>query len=144
METEDLARAICRAVGRVLPFPWQKDAVPPPAEAAVLAVEALTNHADMLEAALSREAGWMPISEAKRDGTAYEVYGLHEQDDPPGAQRGIEKGDHFWAIALFDVWRDAASGGQEWVFSLNGKPLWGKPLMFRYLTIPEVMDAKSD
>lgn len=60
---------------------------------------------------------WNPIHRAPRDGTAVLGYGKHTHS-PADAQRGVKPGDHWWAIMLWDIWREPS----RWVFSKDGKP----------------------
>jgi hypothetical protein len=77
---------------------------------------------------------WRPIAELPpelKNGRGLLVYGLHEHDS--GREGGFQKGDHWWAIALWDVWRKT----DRWVYALSGLPIsWGEPTHFCELEPP--------
>lgn len=81
---------------------------------------------------------WQPISTAPKDGTAVLGFGIHSGPQPD-AQRGVKAGDYWWAIMLWDVWRnpDAGSWGEKslWVFAKDGKPTWSHPT--HWMPLPE-------
>jgi hypothetical protein len=59
-----------------------------------------------------------------KNGRGLMLYGRHANDS--GRGDGFRKGDHWWAIAVWDVWREAMK--ERWVYALNGEPLsWGEP-----------------
>lgn len=78
-----------------------------------------------------RALEWLPMSSAPKDGTAFLAYGKHTHS-PPDAQRGVKAGDHWWAIILWDVWREP----QQFVFSKDGAPVWSEPQCWRPLLAP--------
>lgn len=63
------------------------------------------------------------MSTAPRDGFAFLVTGVHERDDPPGAERGVKAGMPWWGIALYDIWREP----HRFVFAKDGTALWSEP-----------------
>lgn len=78
---------------------------------------------------------WRPIETAPQDGFGFLAYGRHAADCPlPGANRW-RKGDHWWAIVQWDIWREP----HQWVFGKDGRPLreWGEPLLWQPLEPPE-------
>lgn len=75
--------------------------------------------------------GWRPISEAPKDGTAFLAYGVHSDDDPSGAARGVKRGDHWWAILLFDVWQQ-----YRFRFAKDGTFPWSEPTHWMPLPAP--------
>ena len=83
-----------------------------------------------------REVGaireWRPIDLAPLDGSAFLAYGIHDTDDPPGAQRGVKAGDHWWAILLWDIWRTP----NQFVFAKDGSLPWSEPTRFQPLPSP--------
>ncbi len=71
---------------------------------------------------------WQPIETAPKSGKAFLAYGKHDiYANPP---RGVEDGDHWWAIILWDVWRKP-----QWVFSKDGYPTWSNPT--HWMPLPE-------
>lgn len=78
---------------------------------------------------------WQPIAGAPKDGVAFLAYGRHT-GSPSDAQRGMEAGDHWWAIIQWDVWRPYEDGGRRWVFCKDGAPLWSSPLAWCALEVP--------
>ena len=74
--------------------------------------------------------GWRDIASAPRDGNGFIVYGRHAKDCPiqDGRDR-YKKGDHWWAIGCWDIWRSALIGGERFVFCKDGMALdvWGEP-----------------
>jgi hypothetical protein len=98
--------------------------------------------ADAVLAALGQPGlPWRPIAEAKKDGFGILAFGIHDRDSPPGASRQVKAGDHWWAILVWDDWRDAAHGGERWVFAKDGAPAWSAPLYFVELTVPDEVRA---
>lgn len=73
---------------------------------------------------------WLPIDTAPKDGSAFLAYGRHT-DSPESAQRGVKAGDHWWAIILWDVWREPA-----WVFAKDGTSTWSQPTHWLPLPAP--------
>ncbi len=58
------------------------------------------------------------------DGRGLMLYGRHVADS--GREGGFKRGDHWWAIALWNVWWQRGpwvNDGPCWCFSLNGRPL---------------------
>ena len=86
---------------------------------------------------------WMDISTAPKDGTAFLAFGIHTTS-PPDAQRGVQPGDHWWAIILYDVWRKREDGGDCWVFSKDGKYTWSPPSHWQPLPAPPQKDATDE
>jgi hypothetical protein len=76
---------------------------------------------------------WQSIDTAPRDGTAFLAYGKHT-GSPPTAQRGVVEGDHWWAIALWDIWR-VGEQPKRWVFAKDGYPTWSDPT--HWMPLPE-------
>ena len=99
--------------------------------------------ADGLGSALRRIAGemaavekWQSIDSAPKDGTAFLAYGRHDHS-PADAQHGVVAGDHWWAIILWDVWRDSGMAQtKRWVFAKDGAKVWSDPLFWQTLEIP--------
>lgn len=81
-----------------------------------------------------RPLPFRPIAAAPRDGTGILAYGLHDRDDAPGAACGVRAGDHWFAILLWDRWREP----HGWVFSKDGMPAWTPPLAFCDLEPPDL------
>ena len=81
------------------------------------------------------EAEWRPMTEAPKDGSAVLGFGIHT-GSPPDAQRGVQPGDHWWSIMLWDIWRSRENGGDRWVFAKDGAPVWSEPLRFKLLRVP--------
>jgi hypothetical protein len=81
---------------------------------------------------LLSEREWRPIESAPKDGSAFLAFGLHEFDNPPAAMRGVKRGDYWWAILLWDVWREPAG----FVFAKDGTIPWGNPICWMRLDIP--------
>lgn len=79
---------------------------------------------------------WQPIEAAPRDGNAFLAFGIHTRA-PIDAQRGVKAGDHWWAILLWDVWRDEAYTAFDirWVFAKDGAPPWSMPT--HWMPLPE-------
>jgi hypothetical protein len=77
-----------------------------------------------------------PIAEMPpelKNGRGLMLYGRHATDS--GREGGFRKGDHWWAIAVWNVWREASR--QRWVYALNGEPLiWGEPTHYCELKAP--------
>ena len=97
-----------------------------------------------IEAALDAfQPEWMDISTAPKDGTAFLAFGIHTTS-PPDAQRGVQPGDHWWAIILYDVWRKREDGGDCWVFSKDGKYTWSPPSHWQPLPAPPQKDATDE
>lgn len=87
--------------------------------------------------------GWQEMASAPRDGSGFLAYGVHAQDDPPGAARGVRRGDHWWAIILWDIWRSSADNPDQpmgWVFAKDGAKVWSEPKRWRRLTVPWPFD----
>lgn len=82
------------------------------------------------------EQKWRDIASAPKDGTAVLLYGRHVVDAPPGASRQVKAGDHWWSIALFDVWRPPEDGGRCWVFAKDGQHTWSDPTHWLPLPSP--------
>lgn len=76
---------------------------------------------------------WLPFKDAPKDGNGILAYGRHAEDEGrPGRYR---KGDHWWAIIQWDIWREP----HGWVFGLDGRPFdWGEPIAFAKLTVPGI------
>lgn len=70
------------------------------------------------------------IEGAPKNGTAILAYGVHV-GSPRDAQRGVEAGDRWWGMVLWDVWR-----GGGWVFAKDGAPAWSEPTHFFRLYPP--------
>jgi hypothetical protein len=82
--------------------------------------------------------GWRPIETAPRDGTAILGYGRHTHS-PPDAQRGVVPGDHWWAIILWDIWRESdLARTRLWVFAKDGAVTWSDPTHWQPLPEPPV------
>lgn len=82
---------------------------------------------------------WKPISMAENDpwvtqGGAVLTYGVHTEYAPPGASKQVKPGDHWFAIALLDIWRTPPP--HKWVFAKDGTPLWSNPTHWKYLQPP--------
>jgi hypothetical protein len=77
---------------------------------------------------------WRPIETAPKDGNAFLAYGQHDGPHPDAA-RGVQRGDHWWGIIQWDIWRDQPpSWTDKWVFAKDGKPTWSKPT--RWMPLP--------
>ena len=75
-------------------------------------------------------SGWRPIETAPKDGSAFLGYGVHDMNaNPP---KGVQDGDYWRAIILWDKWRDP----NGWVFSKDGLQLWSKPTHWQPLPEP--------
>jgi hypothetical protein len=85
---------------------------------------------------------WRAIDDAPRDGSAFLAYGRHTERSAKrrDVQQGVQAGDHWWAIILWDVWRrhliQLDHPGLQWVFSKDGSPVWSTPLRWMPLTVP--------
>ena len=77
---------------------------------------------------------WQPIETAPKDGTAFLAYGRHATDNG----KHWQKGDHWWAIILWDIWREP----HRWVFSKDGAPTWSEPLNWMPLPEPPTGDKQ--
>jgi hypothetical protein len=84
-----------------------------------------------------RSDPWRTMADAPRDGTAFLAFGTHTHS-PPDAQRGIAAGDVWWAIILFDVWRDP----HRFVFAKDGAPTWSAPEFWQPLLAPTIGGAR--
>lgn len=73
-----------------------------------------------------------PMFTAPRDGTAFLATGTHNHS-PPGAQRGVMAGDRWWAILLFDIWREPG----RFVFAKDGTPPWSEPKL--WCALPDLL-----
>lgn len=79
---------------------------------------------------------WRTIETAPKDGAAILGYGRHV-DSPSDAQRGVVAGDHWWAIMLWDVWRDSGlAQSHRWVFAKDGARTWSEPTHWMPLPDP--------
>lgn len=79
------------------------------------------------------------MPEELKDGRGLLLYGRHEHENPDTRPNRWRKGDHWWAIALWDVWRPhpAHDTRPRWVFALDGRPLdWGAPTHYCELELP--------
>lgn len=75
---------------------------------------------------------WRTIDSAPRDGFAFLAYGTHTTNN-----RGHwQVGDRWWAILIYDVWREVGMGGGEFVFAKDGAPPWSKPTHWQPLLPP--------
>jgi hypothetical protein len=83
---------------------------------------------------------WQPIEIAPKDGSAFLAYGRHTHR-PKDAQRGVEAGDHWWAIILWDIWRPEEDGGRAWVFAKDGNYTWSAPTHWMPLPDPPAQGA---
>ena len=83
------------------------------------------------------ENAWRPIESAPKDGSAFLAYGVHT-GSPLDAQKGVVAGDHWWAIILWDKWREP-----QWVFSKDGKPTWTLPTYWRPLPTPPPAEGEG-
>ncbi len=98
--------------------------------------EVLRNYA-LLEGAASQpvseavEGAWRPIADAPRDGTGFLAYGVHGDPVSENAAHGVQPGDHWWGIILWDIWR-----GLGWRFSKDGTAMWGAPTHWQPLPSP--------
>lgn len=89
-------------------------------------------------AAAIREAqrDWRTMDSAPRNGSAFLAYGCHITDNISATGKvHWRKGDHWWAIIVYDVWREVGMGGSEFVFAKDGSRTWSDPL--RWLPLPE-------
>lgn len=88
-------------------------------------------------------SAWQPIETAPKDGSAVLGFGLHSGPQPD-AQRGVKAGDYWWAIMLWDVWRNPDAGGwgekSLWVFAKDGKPTWSHPS--HWMPLPDPPESK--
>jgi hypothetical protein len=73
---------------------------------------------------------WHRMDSAPRDGSAFLAYGVHI-GSPPDAQRGVKAGDHWWAIILWDKWREP----HRFVFAKDGAATWSEPT--HWMPLPE-------
>ena len=93
----------------------------------------------LCQASVPDPTGWQPIETAPKDGTAILGFGIHS-GSPPDAQRGVRAGDYWWAIILWDIWRnpDRAGWGERslWVFAKDGTPTWSHPTHWMPLRKP--------
>jgi hypothetical protein len=79
---------------------------------------------------------WKPIRTAPKDGTAFLAYGRHV-GSPSDAQRGVEPGDHWWAIILWDIWREPGLlQKNRWCFAKDGAVTWSDPTHWMPLPDP--------
>lgn len=74
---------------------------------------------------------WKPIESAPKDGNAFLGYGIHDLASG-NAPRGVQTGDYWRAIILWDKWRDP----NRWVFSKDGLPTWSAPTHWQPLPEP--------
>ena len=72
------------------------------------------------------ESQWRTMESAPRDGSAFLAYGIHT-DSPKDAQQGVEAGHSWWAIILYDVYREVGMGGSQFVFAKDGARTWSAP-----------------
>lgn len=76
--------------------------------------------------------GMMP--EDLKNGRGLMLYGRHADDS--GREGSFRKGDHWWAIAVWDIWRPKTHA-PRWVYALSGEPLtWGEPTHYCELKPP--------
>jgi hypothetical protein len=82
---------------------------------------------------------WKPIRPALergelKDGAGFLAYGRHKKSD--GRPGHHKESDHWWAIILWDIWREP----YQWVFSKDGESLskWGEPLAYAELDVPDI------
>jgi hypothetical protein len=87
------------------------------------------------DAIAALEALWLPFESYPTDGQGFLAFGLH--DDDSGRAGGWVKGDHFWAIAQWDIWREP----HQLVFGKDGAPLWKDPTHFQVLLPPKLSDG---
>lgn len=80
---------------------------------------------------------WQAIATAPRTGIGILAYGLHEKDAPARASPQVKAGDHWWAIILWDVWRES----HGWVFAKDGQPTWSEPTHWCELDPPDATPA---
>jgi hypothetical protein len=89
---------------------------------------------------------WQPIATAPKNGIAILGFGVHV-GSPPDAQRGVQAGDYWWAIMLWDIWRtpDAGNWGVQsrWVFAKDGTPTWSQPTHWMPLPAPPSTGAAT-
>ena len=84
---------------------------------------------------------WHPIETAPKDGTAILGYGRHT-GSPPDAQRGVVEGDHWWAIMLWDIWRETGlAQSRRWVFAKDGARMWSDPT--HWMRLPEPPETEE-
>jgi hypothetical protein len=74
-----------------------------------------------------------------KNGRGLMLYGIHVADS--GREGSYVAGDHWWAIAVWDIWRPKTHA-PRWVFAVNGEPLdWGEPTHFTELKPPASGDG---
>lgn len=74
---------------------------------------------------------WSDMAVAPRDGGGFLAFGVHD-GSAEDAERGVQPGDVWWAIILWDRWREPG----RWVFAKDGRPTWSTPLCWQPLTAP--------
>ncbi len=75
---------------------------------------------------------WEPIETAPRDGSGFLAFGILGHPVPYGAGRGVQPGDHWWGILVFDIWRLK----KRFVFAKDGEAPWSEPLAWAQLRAP--------
>lgn len=65
-------------------------------------------------------------------GEAFLAYGVHDSNNITDAGTHWLKGDHWWGIICWDVWRK----DEGFVFAKDGKPVWTEPTHFAKLNAP--------
>ena len=86
------------------------------------------------------DAKWQPIKTAPKDGSAFLAYGRHT-GSPKDAAKGVEAGDHWWAIVLYDVYREIGMGGSQFVFAKDGAKTWSPPT--HWMPLPAAPQPES-